>query len=103
MSLPINSARDRDPRSAFSLVELLVVLTVVALLAGLLLPTLARGKGKAQSAACANNLRQLGLAFMLYLPDHDDTFRTRGGESYLVLTKGSAAFLKNLLPSQKNS
>ena len=60
--------------SPFTLVELLEVLGVVALLAGLLLPTMARGKSKAQSSACSSNLKQLGVAVMLYLEDHEDTF-----------------------------
>ena len=74
MSTLRDDRHSRLARAAFTLVELLVVLVVVALLAGLLLPTMARGKSKAQSAACSSNLKQLGVAFMLYLEDHDDTF-----------------------------
>lgn len=57
---------------AFTLMELLVVLAIVAILAGLLLPALARSKAKAQNAACTNNLRQLGLATRLYTDDHQE-------------------------------
>ena len=46
---------------AFTLVELLIVIAIIALLAALLLPTLARGKAAAKSAACKSNLRQLGV------------------------------------------
>lgn len=60
------------------MVELLVVIATIALLAGLLAPTLARGKAKAHSTACSSNLRQLGVAFMLYLSENDDTFPTGG-------------------------
>ena len=46
---------------------MLVVIAIIAILAGLLLPTLARGKFQAKNAACKNNLRQLGLASQMYL------------------------------------
>ncbi len=55
----------------FSLVELLVVLGVVALLLGLLLPTLGRARDRRQMTACLSNLRQLASAFVLYAHDHD--------------------------------
>jgi prepilin-type processing-associated H-X9-DG protein len=52
--------------------ELLVVLAILAVLAGLLLPALARSKANAQNAACLNNLRQLGIATRLYADDHQE-------------------------------
>jgi len=53
----------------FTLIELLVVIAIIAILAAILLPVLARGRQAAQSAACKSNLRQIGLAFRLYLGD----------------------------------
>ncbi|HEX7469851.1 MAG TPA: prepilin-type N-terminal cleavage/methylation domain-containing protein [Verrucomicrobiae bacterium] len=66
-----------DPRpQAFTLVELLVVIAVIAILAAMLLPTLARSKASAQRAVCASNLRQLGLATQFYWHDNSgDCFR----------------------------
>src|SRR5690242_11204058 len=55
---------------AFALIELLVVIAVVAILAALLLPALARGKSQAHSAACKNHLRQMGLALQMYVNDN---------------------------------
>ena len=59
---------------AFTLVEMLVVMAVIALLAALVFPALARSKEKAQQAACRSNLGQLGLGFLLYHADFDDQF-----------------------------
>jgi len=56
----------------FTLLELLVVLAVVGLLAAMLLPALARAKTRAQSAVCAGQLRQMGLALRMYAADHED-------------------------------
>src|SRR6185503_9894215 len=55
---------------AFTLVELLVVITIFAVLATLLLPALANGKRQAQSATCISNVRQLGLAARMYFDEH---------------------------------
>jgi prepilin-type N-terminal cleavage/methylation domain-containing protein len=64
--------------SAFTLVELLVVLTLIALLAGLLLPSLSRAKDSARSAQCVTNLRQWGLAYRQYADDNHDYLPRRG-------------------------
>lgn len=67
--------RRRRPSHAgggFTLIELLVVLAVVGVLAALLLPTLARSKARAEGMTCANNLRQLSVAWLLYADDNND-------------------------------
>ena len=66
----------RGPGRAFTLIELLAVLAIIAVLAGLLLPAMVRSKAKARDAACVNNLRQLGIATRVYADDHQERLPT---------------------------
>ncbi|MFO1461802.1 MAG: prepilin-type N-terminal cleavage/methylation domain-containing protein [Verrucomicrobiota bacterium] len=81
--------RGRCPHPcAFTLVELLVVLAIVALLAGILLPSVAKARTLSHAARCTSNLHQFGLAAQMYWDDHggrafsERTVRTNGGWRY---------------------
>ena len=73
----LNAACREKMRRAFTLIELLVVIAIIAILAALLLPALSRAKQKGQRAVCLSNLNQIGLAFIIYLNDHEDRFPDR--------------------------
>jgi prepilin-type N-terminal cleavage/methylation domain-containing protein len=72
----------------FTLLELMVVVAVIALLAGLLLPALNQTRVSARACQCLGNLRQWGLATMLYAADHDDYLPREGSPNGLSTREG---------------
>lgn len=58
----------------FTLVELLIVIGIIAVLIGLLMPTVLKAREQANSALCSSNLRQIGAGFTMYVADNDGKF-----------------------------
>jgi prepilin-type N-terminal cleavage/methylation domain-containing protein/prepilin-type processing-associated H-X9-DG protein len=61
-------------RKGFTLIELLVVIAIIAILAAILFPVFAQAREKARAATCLSNLKQIGLAVMMYAQDYDETY-----------------------------
>jgi len=74
--------------TGFTLVELLVVIAVIGILAGLLLPALSKAKAQAQTIQCLNNMKQLQLSWYLYADENGDWLSA----NYVVYTYSSGVW-----------
>lgn len=75
--VPASHAMKAQDRHGFTLIELLVVIGIIAILAALMLPTLARAKERTRVVRCLNNFKQIGSATMMYVHDSQDRFPRR--------------------------
>jgi len=69
----------RGSRLAFTLIELLVVIAIIMIIAGLLLPALARAKHASRKVICINNVKQMAIGWVMYATDQNDILMANGG------------------------
>jgi prepilin-type N-terminal cleavage/methylation domain-containing protein/prepilin-type processing-associated H-X9-DG protein len=84
----MNVYSSKDAKRGFTLIELLVVIAIIAILAGMLLPSLAKAKSKGQATSCMSNLKQIGVALTLYSDENNDKLAYAG----IYLNTGTPAW-----------
>ena len=94
----MNSYRPRPFGRAFTLIELLVVIAIIGVLASLLLPALGAAKKKAHQTKCLSNQKQLGLGFLVYAGDYNDSFLCGNFAANAPLGTDPTIWFKLLLP-----
>ena len=83
-------------RKGFTLIELLVVIAIIAILAAILFPVFAKAREKARQTSCLSNIKEIGLAILMYAQDYDETF------PWCVVGGGSYPWVAVISPYVKN-
>lgn len=91
----------RSARHGFTLVELMVVISIIALLIGILLPALAAARDVAKASACKSQLRQVGIACTIYAQEARGMFPQCSGATITAIWKSSRDYFNNHIGGDK--
>src|SRR5277367_1092842 len=92
--------RNRSCR-AFTLIELLLVIAIIAILAAMLLPALSQAKQRASATSCNSNVHQIGLGMRMFADDNEELYPESGGTIYwnaLDPVTGKPSWLQQIFP-----
>jgi prepilin-type N-terminal cleavage/methylation domain-containing protein/prepilin-type processing-associated H-X9-DG protein len=100
--------KNPSTRAVFTLIELLVVIAIIAILAAILFPVFAQARAKARQTQCASNMRQIGVAALMYKQDFDETlfpvtiiYPQNSSTTTHYTNRGTADWLSGPLASDK--
>lgn len=92
-----------DRKRAFSLIELLIVVAIIAVLSAILFPVFSRAKEQAKASVCLSNFRQTLTSTMLYQNDYDDRFvLSRYSTSLMATSKDDRTWVQLVLPYSRD-
>src|SRR5947209_12612773 len=99
---PLAAFHQRRRRAAFTLIELLIVIAIIAILAGILFPVFAQARGSARKTTAMSNLRQIGTALHMYTADYDEHLPNRwpvwpGYQEFILESLTGTGYLDALL------
>lgn len=92
-----NTVRCRRSTFGFTLIELLVVIDIISILAAILFPVFARVRENARKATCQSNLKQIGIAVMMYVQDYDERYPMRYLYAATASSTGEAGWYFNVI------
>jgi type II secretion system protein G len=92
----VSKTSPREAERGFTLIELMIVVAIIAILAGILIPNFVNARSQAQTAACESNLRAIATALELYYADNQ-VYPTASGAAVqpTLLTANGIAYLNN--------